>query len=276
MQKQRSLTAIGGAITAAFLAFVGATPALAGPEAGRFSGSIIGGTDVPVGGDVHGGATSAQIPLGGLNPALTGVTAELRIQDRSFTDIYDNATSFGIEGAYGLSDNSEVFGAIRRTEADKGRVQVGNAVVTASTVAAVPVGTSLPVNGEFGEYSATSIEGGYRRYFNTAGALQPYVAGRAGVVRTDEIKANFTVPAAGIALNNVPFYQESTTWTVGADVGISYAISEAFSVALETGVRFTGDLDGDDAGIGPLGLASINEEGARTSIPVMIRGTLKF
>ncbi len=36
----------------------------AGPEAGRFSMSLIGGADVPVNGDVHGGAVAAVPDLG--------------------------------------------------------------------------------------------------------------------------------------------------------------------------------------------------------------------
>src|SRR5690606_10423416 len=54
----------------------------AGPEAGRWSMSLIGGVDVPVNGDVHDGATAIVPDLGPLNPALAGVDAELRIGAR--------------------------------------------------------------------------------------------------------------------------------------------------------------------------------------------------
>jgi opacity protein-like surface antigen len=257
-----------------------AAPALAQsmalPEAGRFSGSVTAGIEVPVGGDVHGGGTSGILALGALNPALTGVNAELRVQSRSFDDIYGETTTYGVEGAYGVSDRSEIFGALRMSQADEARVQVGNAVVTSSSVAAVPAGTTLPAFGQFGEYNVLSLEAGYRQYFDLGSSFTPYVAGRVGVARIDEIKATFTVPAAGITLANVPFYDETTTFVTGIDLGVVYAPNDRFSVGVETGLRYTAGPDDNDTGIGPLGLGSINNEGERLSVPVMVRASFKF
>ena len=65
------------------VSFALAAPAYAaGPQPGKFSMSVFGGTDTPVSGDVHDGATAAVPDLGPLNPALAGVSAELRIQPR--------------------------------------------------------------------------------------------------------------------------------------------------------------------------------------------------
>ena len=74
-----------------------ASPALAAPESGRFSMSVLGGTDTPLSGDVHRGATVDVPDLGPLNPALAGVDAQLRIQSRGHDQIYGTAMSLGLE-----------------------------------------------------------------------------------------------------------------------------------------------------------------------------------
>lgn len=247
-----------------------ASPALAQPlERGQFAGSVTVGADFPVGGDVHGGANAPIADLGPLNPTLAGVSAELRIQARSFDDIYGEATQYGIEGAYGLGGDRELFVGVNRTQADEAQVQVGGAFVPA-------LSATLPVFGRFDEFNSTSVEAGLRQYFGGDSALKPYVAGRIGAAFTDEIRATFTIPAAAIALNNVAFYDDSTTFTVGADIGVSYAVTERFSIGAEAGVRYTSGLEDNDTAIGGLGLARINDEGDRLSIPVLVRARIAF
>ena len=114
----------------------------AGPEQGKFSMSVLGGVDRPVSGDVHSGAVAAVPDLGPLNPALAGVSAELRIRSRSHEQIYGNAMSWGLEVGYGLSERSEMFLQARETSADDGRVRVGAAYVPA-------LDTELDVFGRF-------------------------------------------------------------------------------------------------------------------------------
>ena len=129
-------------LTAPFAALLATSAHAAGPEAGRFSMSLIGGIDVPLSGDVHDGAVAAVPDLGPLNPALTGIDAELRIGDRGHDRIYDVAGTVGVEFAYAFDDRSELFGQVRRTEADDGTVRVGGAFVPA-------LSAELPVFGTF-------------------------------------------------------------------------------------------------------------------------------
>lgn len=256
-------------IMAAGLASLAVGPAAAGPlEAGAWSGAFTAGVERPVSGDVHGGAIAPVANLGPLNPALAGVSAELRIQARSYDDIYDSATTYGLELARGLGGQREVFGSLRRVETDDGAAQVGGAFVPA-------LSTTLPVFGRFDGYTATTLEAGLRQYFGQ-GALQPFVAGRIGVSRVDAINATFTIPDANIRIANARFYDDSTVATLGVDVGVSYALTDRVSLAAETGLRWQGSLKDDDSSIRGLGLASINDEGDRVSIPIGVRATVKF
>ena len=66
---------------------------------GSWTFSLEGGAEFPTSGEVHGGATAPVPNLGPLNPALAGVNAELRIQSRSFDDIYGEGMNLGAEFA---------------------------------------------------------------------------------------------------------------------------------------------------------------------------------
>ena len=241
----------------------------AGPEAGKLSMSVFGGTDTPVSGDVHDGATAAVPDLGPLNPALAGVAAELRIQPRSHEDIYDNAMGYGLEFAYGLNQNAEIFGQIRRTETDPGTVQVGGAFVPA-------LNTTLPVYGTFSDYKATTVEAGYRHYFMEPGYTRPFIAGRLGATQTDDIRATFEIPDAGITIANAPFTEKKWAASAGIDVGVLIPVNDSFSITAQAGVRYVADLEGDDSAIGGLGLGSINDTGKRVSVPISIAARFDF
>ncbi|MBD9480961.1 hypothetical protein [Pseudoxanthomonas sp. PXM02] len=241
----------------------------AGPEEGKFSMSVSGGVDMPISGDVHSGAV-AQVPdLGPLNPALAGVSAELRIRSRSHEQIYGTARSLGLELGYGLSDRSEVFLQARETSADEGRVRVGAAYVPA-------LDAELDVFGRFSSYDAYTWEAGYRRFFRGGGRVRPFFAARLGATETDVIRATFEIPDAAITIPNAPFYEKGWALSGGLEAGAQISFTERFSMTLAAGVNYIDDLSDDDSAIGGLGLAAINDTGSRVSIPLSIAGRWDF
>lgn len=252
-----------------FSALLATSAHAAGPEAGRFSMSVIGGVDMPLSGDVHEGAVAPVPDLGPLNPALSGVAAELRIGARSHDRIYDLADTYGLEFAYAFDENRELFGQVRQTRAGQGSVQVGGAYVPA-------LGVELPVYGTFSAYEALSAEVGYRWYFGTAGSARPFVAARVGAFRTDAISATFEIPDGGITIADAPFYESGWSPTGGLDVGVIVPAGETFSVTLTGGLRYIADLKDDDSAIGGLGLGGINDTGSRFSVPVTLAARWDF
>lgn len=250
-------------------ALVATSAHAAGPEAGRWSMSLVGGVDVPLSGDVHDGTTVVVPDLGALNPDLAGVDAELRIGARSHERIYDEAGTVGLEVAYAPSDRTEFFAQVRRMEADEGRVQVGGAYVPA-------LDTELPVYGTFGDYSAVSSEVGYRLYFGNAGATRPFVGARVGASRIKEIRATFEIPDAAITIPDAAFYESGWVASGGLDLGVIVPFGETFSMTLASGVRYVADLKDDDSAIGGLGLGGINDTGSRFSVPVTVSARWDF
>lgn len=229
--------------------------------------TLIGGGDTGVSGDVHKGAVAPIADLGPLNPALAGVSAELRIGARSYDKIYGKATNFGVEMAWPMA-SGEVFGQLLSSRTGDGTTQVGGAYVPA-------LDATLPVYGRFEGYKALSLEGGYRYFYGT-GKVRPYVAGRIGTTRVDSVKATFTIPDADIALNDVPFFDGGWVFSGGADIGLLWSASDKTSLGLEIGARYHGNISDDDSALGGLGLASINNAGRRTSYPMNLRLQVRF
>lgn len=240
-----------------------------GVEAGKWSFSAFGGVDMPTSGNVHSGAIAPVPDLGPLNPALAGVSAELRIQSRSHDRIYGLADTYGLEMGYGLSDRAELFGQVRYSHASPGRVQVGGAYVPA-------LDTELPVYGRFSAYKSYGAEFGYRRFFMQPGAARPFLAARIGATRTDAINASFAIPDAAISIPDARFTKKTWSASGGLDVGVIIPVGETFSFTAQAGVRYVDKLSGDDADIGGLGLGSINNDAKRISVPMSVAARWDF
>ena len=254
----------------AALLLAAAGPAYAaGPEQGKFSISVFGGADRPISGDVHTGAVAPVPDLGPLNPALAGVSAELRIRSRNHEQVYGTAKSFGLELGYGLSDRSEIFLQAKETSADDGRVRVGAAYVPA-------LDTELDVFGRFSGYDAYTWEVGYRHFFRDGSRVRPFVSARLGATETDDIRATFEIPDAAITIPNAPFYEKDWALSGGLEAGAQISFTERFSMRLTAGVNYIDDLSGDDSAIGGLGLARINDTGKRVSVPISVTGRFDF
>lgn len=239
--------------------------ALAQVAPGSLSVSISGGADFPVGGTMHDGTTATVSDLGALNPALAGVPATLQIERRSQKDVYDAAWTIGGELGYGVSDTGEVLLSLRYTEAKGKQLNVGTAT------AGAPVNSSFPISGDFSNYKAFSAEVGYRQYLGSGERMKPFVAAHAGATHVSAISADFTIPGAGIALNNTPFSKSSWVFSGGGEVGVSIPLSKTVSLEPEAGIQYIAGPKGDDSALGGLGLGSINDKGERWSVPVRVR-----
>lgn len=227
------------------------------------------GADLPIGGDVHGSADAAVASLAALDPALSG-PGVLRIRGRSWDDLYKAGVSGAVEVRLRRSANTELFGSLGYTQANGKRGQVGLVQVTNA-------GVATPIFGTFGDYKSYAIEVGYRQYFTLQNpALKPYYAVRGGLTYTDSIAATFDVPGTAVRLTNVPFYDETWGVTFGADAGFLYAIAPGAELGAEVGLRYTNALKDADGGLRGLGLAGINDEGDRLSIPVSLRLNASF
>lgn len=59
-------------------------------------------------------------------------------------------------------------------------------------------------------------------------------------------------------------------------MGLLIPVGETFSLAVASGLRYSGDLKDDDSAIAGLGLARINDTGSRLSVPVTLTARWDF
>jgi hypothetical protein len=237
-----------------FLALAAVTvlvPAAAHAEGieGRWSLALQGGTDVEASGNVHEGGSGTVLGL------------PTSVEPRSFSDVYDPGFRGRLAIGYGIGPRSEVFlrGSYSRMKSET--LQVG-------TVA------GLALNADFADYEEWGAELGYRYYLGDE-AFKPYVAVAAGIRSLSELPSTFSVPAAGVVLSDVPFYDKSTLGVFGFDLGLSYDVNRGVAIGLETGLRYqTGP--GELEGLAGTGLEPINDGGSRWSVPVLATLTFRF
>ncbi|GAB4199207.1 MAG: hypothetical protein Tsb002_34620 [Wenzhouxiangellaceae bacterium] len=256
-------------LLASIAALATAGQAQAGPRAGEWYFGLNGGSDFNINGNVHGGANAAIPDLGGLNPDLNGVAATLAIEPRDYGDIYGAGWTINGELGYGISDNWELFTALSYGELSAGIEQVGGAIVPA-------LNSTLPVFGDFEDYTYWRVDLGTRFYFGDSNGLQPFVGARAGIAFVDDISASFSIPDANITINDAAFYNSSNVFSGGIEVGLAYIYSDSLEFRLTAAAQYTASLNDDDNAISGLGLSTINDLSERWSLPVTAGFVLRY
>jgi hypothetical protein len=216
---------------------------------GRWSIGVQGGTDLELSGNVHEGGNGTVLGL------ATAVEA------KSFRDVYNPSFRGQISVGYGIGEQSELLlrGSYYKLSADT--LQVG-------TVA------GLVLNADFAEYEERGVEASFRQYLS-AGRFKPYVGVVAGARFVSELPSTFSVPAAGVVLADVPFYDKSTVGVFGADIGVAYSVNDNVSIGVETGPRYQTKPSRLN-GLAGTGLEPINDTASRWSMPVLATLTFRF
>jgi hypothetical protein len=216
----------------------------------RWSLAFQGGTDIELSGNVHEGGSGTVLGL------------PTKVEARSFGDVYDPGFRGQLEVGYGVSRAGEVFLRGSYYAMKSKTLQVG-------TVA------GLVLNADFADYEEWGGELGYRHYFRVDKPFKLYVGAVAGLRFVSELPSTFSVPAAGVVLSDVPFYDSSTVGVFGADLGLSYDLSERVALGIETGPRYQTGL-ADLEGLAGTGLERINDTGSRWSMPIVATLRLRF
>ena len=209
---------------------------------GQWSLSVTGGASVLAGGEFHEGGAGSVLGL----PTSVGA--------RTNGDVFDPAVGWRAGVGYGLSSNTEIFGAFAWNRASGSEISVG-------TVAAFDLRAS------FGDYTSYGVDAGVRYHFAPGARFNPYVAGLAGFRQVDAIPGTFSVPAANVTLANTPFFDDSTVPVFGGDAGVLFAVSPRVSLGVEAGLRYHTDLSQIE-GLAGTGLENLNDAGSGWSVPI--------
>jgi hypothetical protein len=229
---------------------VASSAAAQGGADARWSVSFSAGTAPGVGGIYHEGGSGTVLNL------------PTRVEERDYSDIYNSGFAMKLGLGYAVSPNAEVIGSFTFARADAEELSVGNVA-------------GFDLRSQFSNYRDWGLEGGIRWHFAPDAGVNPYVAAVVGARWVEAMPATFSVPAAGVVLRDVPFYDDSVVPTFGGDFGLQFKVAPAVRLAVEAGLRWTGDLS-DLEGLAGTGLENLNDSSSRWTLPIMGAVTFRF
>jgi hypothetical protein len=235
-------------LAVALLAVPGAAAAQEEGVRGRWSVTVTGGATVPTGGQFHEGGRGTVLGL------PTSVDA------KSNDDVFDPGIGWRAGVGYGVSRRVEVFGDFAWKRASASELSVGNVA-------------SFDLRAAFGDYTSYGAEGGMRFHLVPDTRVTPYVTALAGFRWVEAIPGTFSVPAAGVALRDTAFFDDSVVPVFGGGAGVLFAVSSRVRIGVEGGIRYHTDLK-DIEGLAGTGLENLNDAGNRWSVP--ISGVVRF
>jgi len=182
--------------------------------------------------------------------------------EQAYGNHFSDALRVRLMGNVGLDYNKEAFATFAYNKMNATERVTGS------------VG-GYPLYTRFENTAAIDIEGGVRYYLRPEGPTRTYVAGVAGLRFHEEVNATIRVLEVGLSLNNLPYYERSTLFLVGADTGVSRDLSDTIAIGAEIGLRYQPKpspariLEGT-------GLEDINDTGSRWSLPISAFLTWRF
>jgi hypothetical protein len=194
-------------------------------------------------------------PVFGVNGDLTRAVTDfpgIELDAQGFEDLYGSAWLLGFRFGKHLGVYDAYF-RFAFTQANGGQDQAGTAGGT-------------DIQATFGDYSDFALLGGVRREFLQPARLHPYLGFETGIRFVDGIDVDI------LDLGNLPLYDDSAVFTAEVTAGVSYDLTDAFRIGLETGLRFQGGLDEIDGTV----LEDYNNGDPLLFVPIMLTGTLNF
>lgn len=188
---------------------------------------------------------SVDFPLGefgnGVSEDVNG-EADLEIVSRDWDDTHDNWWNIQGEVGYVLTNHIELFGTFRYNHAD-------SKIVTGSVL---DFGFfDLNFVSKYGDYDAFGGELGLRYFFTgKESRIRPYVSvsGGATFVSSIGLRADSEFFGTEFTAYDGPFYDDSIVPTASALLGVEFQVIPCkFSVGIDAGIRWQGELEGDDS-----------------------------
>lgn len=211
------------------------------------------GTELEIGGDIFPGEAS--------KPFLGGPGTVSDLDPVSYSDAFNTPVSFELATTYDLNDRTTIIGQVGYIKADGQRIQIGTVDDGG--------GTTEDLFGEFDDLEQLRLEGGVRRYMGGFGmpgsGLRPYVGAMGGFTKTDDVTlVQSSATLVDPALFTQTYIDGGWSPTVAGIVGAEWAVGPKGSIGVETGIRWSDNLDTNFA------------SDDRWTIPLKLRGRVSF
>jgi hypothetical protein len=182
--------------------------------------------------------------------------------EQSIGHHYSDPLKIRFGGSLGLDYNKEVFASF-----GYGRFNATERLV--GSVGGFPLYT------RFSSARAIDLEGGLRYYLQPQGPVRTYVAGVVGLRFLEETEATLRIVELGLTFQDVDYFDASTLFIFGGDVGVSRDLSDRLAIAGEIGLRYQPKPGQESFGVGS-GFEDINDTGSRWSLPLSVLAMWRF
>jgi hypothetical protein len=184
------------------------------------------------------------------------------ITKNSYEDVYGTGLHLRFGGGYMLNEVSEVrvgltFQSLDADLTSMGEIGVGN------------------LYGQYQDYQSFGIDVGLRRYTTFRPGLLAYGEGTIGLAFIDETDVTLVAPQANLASRVTDFYDKTSAFTLGANVGLLFEMSDRVGAFGQLGFRYVTGMSEIDGLVGT-GLETINDKSARWTLPFVVGLRARF
>ena len=229
---------------------VSATAQAQGTPDQRWSAEVAIGWDNSISGNINSSG------IGTINNQAVVITKN------SYEDVYGTGLHLRFGGGYMLNEVSEVrvgftFQSLDADLTSMGEIGVGN------------------LYGQYQDYQSFGIDVGLRRYMTLRPGLLAYGDGTIGLAFIDETDVTLVAPQANLAARVTDFYDKTSAFTLGANVGLLFEMSDRVGAFTQLGFRYVTGMSEIDGLVGT-GLETINDKSARWTLPFMVGVRARF
>ena len=195
---------------------------------------------------------------GNINSSAIGTLNNLTvvILKNRYEDVYGTGLNMRFGGGYKLNDATEARATFTFQSLDADLTRMGD------------YGASN-LYGQYSDYQSLSLDVGLRRYGRIDTHLRPYGEGLIGIGFVDKTDVELVAPQAGLVLDATDFYDQTTAFSLGANVGLLWDASPKIGVFGQIGLRYVTGMSEVDDLVGS-GLETINDSSARWTVPFIV------
>ncbi len=179
-----------------------------------------------------------------------------------YEDVYGTGLHMRFGGGYLIDEVSELRVTFTLQSLDADLTPMGD------------IGISR-LYGQYDDYQSFGMDVGFRRYADVSEGIRAYGEGTFGLGFIDETDVELVAPAANLAATATDFYDRTTAFTLGGNIGLLMQASERVGIFTQIGLRWVSGMSDVDGLVGT-GLESINDKSARWTVPFLVGVRARF
>ena len=184
------------------------------------------------------------------------------ILPNSYQDVYGTGFHLRFGGGYLIDEISEVHAVFTYQSLQADLTPMGDLGVS-------------NLYGQYDPYRSFGLDVGFRRYFDAAPEVRPYIEGNFGLGFITEIDVILSAPTANLTARATDFYDRTAAFSFGGAAGVLWQVSDRVGAYGQMGLRWMSGLSPIDDLAGT-GLEPINDDSARWTMPIVVGMRVRF